>query len=152
MSAQQDDEVNVDVHVASDWPKDLEGRSLSGGMMIINGITGGTLDKDASAENVSPRQERNTTRNARHIFQHTRTQSARSVAQELQSSCTFQALCVLKEACCRSQSGPHQPLALVVLHYMTPVTFITEHTSDDVHSKGLTMLLRLGKRSVPQVS
>ena len=37
---QDDDEVNVDVHVASDWPKDFERRSLSGGMMIISGITG----------------------------------------------------------------------------------------------------------------
>ena len=49
---QNDDEVNVHVHVASDWPKDLERRSLSGGMMIITGITGGTLEEDASAASV----------------------------------------------------------------------------------------------------
>ena len=65
MRAQQDDdEANVEVHMASD----LERRSVSGGVMIITGIIGGTLDKDSSAASGEPRQKRNTTRLARNTF------------------------------------------------------------------------------------
>ena len=47
-SWRHDDKVYVDVHVDSDWAKEPERKSTSGGMIMINGNGGETLVQNAS--------------------------------------------------------------------------------------------------------
>ena len=52
-SWRHDDKVNVDVHVDSDWAKGPERKSISGGIMMINGAVE-TLVQNASDACIEP--------------------------------------------------------------------------------------------------
>ena len=99
------------------------------------------------------REERevNTTRLKLHIFPRMRTQSEHYAWWP--KSCEAQALFKLC-ACLKEPASKWSASATctygATLHDTR--TYNTEHTCDKVRSKGLTMLLRLGKRSAPRAS